>query len=544
MALADPSILAFGASHLSLVAMSRSSNGLVLENVIHQTIEGDSNETDRWLSSVNTGLSELAKKTSLKSVTSVVLPSWAVLTKLLKVARIEGEGQRDVVRFEAENAMPNGLNGYDWSYHVLKDDGFERDVLLQAVASKFLEDLMESIAAHGAQASVVGGHVAAQLAAFENQYGEESGTSVLLDVGSRSVSLVVTSNGDLPFLRSFNFGGSLVTQSLSKQLGKPFHEAETLKLDWIQNTTESSDQELLNQASEGFVNRLVNEVQRSLALYRRQGQSGSPDRILLSGGAGQLPGLAEFLERKTGITCSFYDPFRTISSGLSVAVSETSQVSYALSAPVGMAWNSISGDCKYGNLLSAPAYSGKAASGKPSWLMLAAALFLLSGLVVGLKFHLRAWALQSEVVRLEAELSPLESLSQQVADAHDLYNSRKLSAETKTNMVHDQGYWVAFLADLQGRLSQVQDVWLESIAPAPSDEDNASSRMRVTGSLLDRENPLSVVSSNSQGRVEVLLGSFENSPFIETVTDRRFDTSRPGILQFDFSLVVNPEVLF
>ena len=544
MALAEPSILAFGASHLSCLTMSQSSSGLVLEHVIHQPIENDSNQSEDWVASVETGLARLAQKTSLKSVTSVVLPSWAVFTKLLKVARIEGEGQREVVRFEAENAMPNGLQGHDWSYHVLKDDGFERDVLLQAVSSDLLEGLLEVLASHGAHPTVIGGHIASQLAAFENQYGEEAGTSVLLDVGSRSVSLLVGSTGDSPFIRSFNFGGSLVTQSLAQKTGKSFREAEALKLEWIQNTSESADQELLNQASEGFVNRLVNEVQRSMALYRRQGQSGSPDRILLSGGASQLPGLAEFLERKTGIPCSFYDPFRSISSGLAVAVSETSEVSYALAAPMGMAWNSISEGFKYGNLLSPQASSGAALSGRQPWLLMAAALFLLAGLVVGLKFHVRAWQLQSEVVRMEAELSPLESLSQQVTQAYNEYTSRVKSAELKSAMIQEQRYWVAFLADLQGRLNQVQDVWLESIAPESSETDGVSNRLRVTGSLLDRENPLSVVSSNSQGRVEVLLGSFEDSPFIETVADRRFDTSRPGILQFDFSLVVNPEVVF
>jgi hypothetical protein len=61
---------------------------------------------------------------------------------------------------------------------------------------------------------------------------------------------------------------------------------------------------------------------------------------------------------------------------------------------------------------------------------------------------------------------------------------------------------------------------------------------------IDRQNPLSQVSGNSRRRVETLLQSFEDSPFIQTIENRRFDTSRPGILQFDFSLVVNPETVF
>ncbi len=75
-------------------------------------------------------------------------------------------------------------------------------------------------------------------------------------------------------------------------------DAEALKLESVRSPSEGQIQVILNQASEGFVTRLVNEVQRSLALYRRQGQCGNPARILLTGGASQLPGLADFLEEK------------------------------------------------------------------------------------------------------------------------------------------------------------------------------------------------------------------------------------------------------
>ena len=505
---------------------------------------GDSLQSDQWFQSVESGLSQLGLQRSLKTVNAVVLPSWAVRTKLLRVARIEGEGQREVVRFEAEQATPRGLTGYEWSFQVLKEDGFERDVLLQAVDSDFLGRLMELLATHGARPAEIIGQVSAQIRAFEQQYGEESGASLVLDIGSRSVSLMVLAQGNLPFIRSFNFGGSLVTQTLAKNLGISLQEAEAAKLAWVGSFCDSGNQELLNRSSEGFLTRLVNEVQRSLALYRRQGLSDSPSRIFLSGGASQLPGLADILERKTGISCSFYDPFRSISSGLGLAASQTTKLSYALSAPLGLAlgWSDLSSASA--NLLPSPRSSKARLSKDKPWVLVAVGLCLTSALIVGLKFHLRAWELQSEVARLEAELVPLESFSKKVTAAHEEYGSLSKGAVLKATMIQDQRYWVALLADLQGRLNQVQDVWLESISPEAGGDARASGRLRVTGSLLDRENPLSLVSSHSRGRVEVLLGSFENSPFVQSVVDRRFDTSRPGILQFDFSLVVNPEVVF
>lgn len=541
MASANPCSLSLGASHLCLAVFSHSPGGLVLEQTVHRPLSGDPSLKDRWLEAVPPALAELSSNSLLSSVTSVVLPGWAVLGKVLKVARIEGEGQREVVRFEAENVMPNGLEGHEWSYSILNDDGFEREVLVQAVSSEFLNELLKALSSHGVHPSRVDAVLSCQLEALQNQYGEASGSSVLLDVGSRSVSLIVKGKDESSFLRTFNFGGALVTLALAKQLGSSFQEAESKKLDWVKNTGDPENQDVLNQCSEGFVSRLVNEVQRSLALFRRQEQKGNPKRILLTGGGSQLPGLADFLERKTGIPCAFYDPFLGVSSGPGLATSQAALTSYALAASMGMAFGSLNNRSEPGNLLPNHATAKLALSEKRPWQIASVALLILSALLVGLKFHMGAWDLQAKANRLEAELAPLKSLSQKVGRAHQDYLQLSSSAQAKAKMIEQRPYWVAFLSDLQGRLNKVQDVWLEAIASEETPEGASGDRLRLTGSLLDRENPLSLVSSNSRGRVEVLLGSIEDSPFIQSVENRRFDTSRPGILQFDFSLVMNPE---
>ncbi|MCZ6671571.1 MAG: pilus assembly protein PilM, partial [Verrucomicrobia bacterium] len=443
MASADQSILALGASHLSVSTFSGDAANLVLEQVVHQPLNGDPDLKNQWLSSVGVGLSQLSLKASLKTITGIVLPGWTVLTKVLTVARIAGEGQREVVRFEAENALPNGLEGFEWTYAILRDDGFERDVLVQAVSKSFLCGLLEVLKEHAIQPPWIDALISSEWRALQHQYGSEEGASVLLDIGARSVSLVAMTDQELPFIRSFSFGGGLVTEGLAKQLGKSFAEAERMKLDWIQVQGEAVSQDMLNQSSEGFVNRLVNEVQRSLALYRRQGQSGNPARILLTGGASQLPGLADFLERKTGIATTLYDPFRGISSGPNLLATQTSRVGFALPAALGLA---LGGQ---GNLLPDSLSSELVLLEKKPWLIAAAALFLLAGLIVGLKYHMQAWDLQSRIATLEAGLAPIESLSQDVKEAHDTYTQLTELTEVKVGLLQRRQYRVAFLADMQ-----------------------------------------------------------------------------------------------
>lgn len=532
------SILSLGASHIAVTSITSGTDGVVvLEDVIHEPIYGDPQLKNAWMDEVEKGLRNVAGKTSLSEVSEVILPSWAVLSKLIKIAKIEGDGQREVVRFEAANTLPNGLDGFDWDYWELGNDGYEKDVLVQAVSTTFLAELLEVLKRYGVKPERVQGIFSAELNAMSEQYTPGSKAALLLDIGSRSVSLIIKARGELPFIRSFGFGGSQVTQAIAQKLEMSFTKAEQLKLETLEKAADSNNLSTLNETSEGFVARLVSEVQRTLALYRRQGQSGNPECILLAGGGSQLPGLADFLERKTGIVTRLYDPFRGITSGRRLPMSQTGSLSYLLPAPMGVAF----GNGQSANLLSGGAYSRQGGGNRNVWLTAAASMALLAGLIVGLKFHLGVLDIQQRIAVLEAELDPMESLAEQVNEEFALYTYRTKLVESKQGLLTKRTQWGAVLADLQERLNRVEDVWLESIKQETLSASDTIERLRVTGRLLDRQNPLSVVSSNSRSRVEVLLGSFEDSPFIESVADRRFDTSRPGILRFDFSLIIDRE---
>ena len=143
----------------------------------------------------------------LKSVWGLVLPEWVVLTKHLRVTRIEGDGQKEVVRFEADQAFPNGLEGFHWAYGVLHDDGVERDVLVHVVESNFLENLLEMLRSFEIQPHFIDAFVSAHLNAYAYNYGGDRTRTLLIDIGARSVSLSVAGGSEAPFLRSLSFGG-------------------------------------------------------------------------------------------------------------------------------------------------------------------------------------------------------------------------------------------------------------------------------------------------------------------------------------------------
>ena len=58
--------------------------------------------------------------------------------------------------------------------------------------------------------------------------------------------------------------------------------------------------------------------------------------------------------------------------------------------------------------------------------------------------------------------------------------------------------------------------------------------------MIDRENPTQLVSPQIEQNASKLIESFKNSPFVKGIEGKKFD-SKPGILNFEFTLEVNPE---
>ena len=544
LVITEQSVLALGASHVSVAQFSFGrGDGLVLNRAMRRTVDSDPEKRDGWLSAVRDELNEMRSRFPLESVRGLVLPEWVVLTKHLRVTRIEGEGQREVVRFEADQAFPNGLEGFQWAYGVLHDDGVERDVLVHVVESDFLDNLLEMLRSFGIQPRFIDAFVSAHLNAYAYNYGGDRTRTLLIDIGARSVSLSVAGGSEAPFLRSLSFGGGQITQALATELGQSFEEAEKLKIQWLDNpAVDPAHLAHLNRASEGFTRRMLNEVQRSLALYRRHYQAGNPARVLLSGMACRLPQLANRLERKTGIPVILYDPFRNLSFGDEFVSGRAPKWAPSLPGRVGVAARLIGASPIDINLLPESHSSGLAFSEKKPWLKAAAGLFLGAGVLIGLKFQGQTWNLQREIEQAGLQVGTMEASARDVRAAYEKFNALKSRDVGQAELRYERIWHVLLLAELQGRLNLVRNVWLESFR-AVSD-DAGDRQLRITGSLLDRQNPLSVVSSDSRRQVESLLTSFEGLPFIAKVGDRRFDTSRPGILKFDVSLTLEPEMPF
>ena len=112
--------------------------------------------------------------------------------------------------------------------------------------------------------------------------------------------------------------------------------------------------------------------------------------------------------------------------------------------------------------------------------------------------------------------------------------------------------WLRFLSSLQSTLVEVEDVWIDGLVLRPPDPAISSPssaggeaflegpfELVLSGCMIDRENPLQRVSARTRARVADLADRLEGGSLGMTVNNRRFDTSEPGILRFELSLILS-----
>ncbi|WP_221030118.1 pilus assembly protein PilM [Actomonas aquatica] len=466
----------------------------------------------------------------------VVIPPHLVLTKVLQVPAT-ATAQRDrIIAFEARQAIPFPLEDVVWDYTLLADTGEQLEVLLAAAKLDALEALLRRVVAAGWEPETV---IPASVALALGWRAAPSATepALVLGVGARSTQLLLVSGADV-HLRTLAWGGNQVSRLIAESLGQSAAEAERLKLQLWGGVVELPEASPAAQAVAGalrqFGQRLGGEVRRSLLVQQRRGSAAeAPQRVWLTGAASQAPGWATSLGETLALPVA---PWTAGEAGEDLATRAEWWGAVRLLAGAGAeAGSGI-------NLLPpAMAATRRAKRRQPRW-WAAAALLVLAVALPGLHYHRLASARTAAAADLRQRLTPHQVWQTQIQD--DVVAVERLEQQVAgmQHLLDAQGAWTTFLADLETRVATLDDAWVERLQRLPTDAPDAPERLRLTGRLLDRENPLSRVSPKTYERATHLLQTLVESPAVQAVEGERFEASDPGILRFDFTLVLNPGV--
>ena len=312
-------------SSVKLVELGQSATGeLVLERLASEPFEkgwivdGQVEKFDEVADAVRRVVSRSGTKT--RQVV-MAMPQSAVITKKIVLPAGLREDEMEMqVESEAHQYIPFSLDEVSLDFCVIgpsSASASDVDVLIAASRKDRVQDRQGLAEAAGLTPVVldIESHASrlamTRLIAALPEHGKDS-LVALFEIGADTTSLKVLREEEMLYDRDQSFGGSQLTQLISRQYGFSFEEAEQKKL--ANELPEDYEVSVLNP----FVDSLSQEIGRALQYFFTSTPHHKVHYVMLAGGTASMPGLRERVKDVTGFTSKVVNPFESMKLGSSI----------------------------------------------------------------------------------------------------------------------------------------------------------------------------------------------------------------------------------
>ena len=336
--------LDISSSSVKLVELSQNKNGeMVLERFAMESFEkgwiadGQIEKFDEVADAVRRVVARSGTKTR---DAVLAMPQSAVITKKIMLpAGLREEELELQVEAEANQYIPFSLDEVSLDFCVLgpsptsvgdvevliaasrKDKVQDRQGLAEAAG---LRPVVLDIESHASRLAM--GRLVAALP------GEGKDALVaLFEIGADTTSLKVLRDDEMLYDRDQAFGGSQLTQLISRLYGFSFEEAEQKKL------ANELPEDFETVVLQPFVDSLSQEIGRALQYFFTSTPHHKVHYVMLAGGTATLPGLKDRVTELTGFACMVVNPFESMELGSAVRESKLRREAPAYLTACGLA---------------------------------------------------------------------------------------------------------------------------------------------------------------------------------------------------------------
>jgi len=219
------------------------------------------------------------------------------------------------IKWEAEQYIPFDINEVNMDFQILStftgaDGKQQMNVLLAAVKKDKLTDYTSLIIEAGLTPVIVD----IDSFAIENMYNtnyemNDNETIALVNLGAGITNINILQNGIFAFTRDISIGGNRYTESIQKDLGLSFGDAERIKKGEEVEGAESLD---VDSIIENVSTEITSEITRSFGYFKATMGSENINKVMLSGGSSKIRNLDSFLQERLELPVEFINPFRKI----------------------------------------------------------------------------------------------------------------------------------------------------------------------------------------------------------------------------------------
>lgn len=163
-------------------------------------------------------------------------------------------------------------------------------------------------------------------------------STVVVDVGANTTSIVVTTGVSPQFVRIIPTGGAVLTDAISASLEIPPAAAEALKRRLgLATEAHSLDEQRAIEVIYRVTGELLNSLRNTINYYANTRPGEAISRIVLTGGASHLPGFAEAIGEMTRLPVVPGDPFTGVGLSRKLNADQLRERRSSLAVALGLA---------------------------------------------------------------------------------------------------------------------------------------------------------------------------------------------------------------
>lgn len=246
-------------------------------------------------------------------VVNIALPETQVYTKVIEMPILSDKELASAIFYEAEQYIPVPLESLSFDYRVLKKfpNTLKMQVLLVGAPMVLVHKYEHILSGAGLKIACVETEILAILRSLV--VGERFPSTLIVNMGSLTTSLVIVKDGGLVFTYSVPLGGTAITRAIATEFNFSLQQAEEYKKTY--GISSNSLDGKVGKAAEPILFSIMSEVKKALDFYtQRYKDEGPITQILLSGGAAKLPGLNTYFAQNCGVETVVANPWKVLGS--------------------------------------------------------------------------------------------------------------------------------------------------------------------------------------------------------------------------------------
>lgn len=244
------------------------------------------------------------------------LPESVVSTKVIDIPPLTEAELASAIGWQAEQHIPIPKEELSLQYKVIyrpaKNDkqGMMR-VLLTGTRKPIVERYLNLFTNLGIEPTFL----ETQMLSIVRSLGitKEEPPTMIVNLGATNMDLSVVANGELVFVFTQPGVGILLTKTLQQTLGLDSQQAEQYKRTY--GLMEDQFEGKVRNALMPVTNSMVTNIQKAMRYFDNQEtqtiKGGTIQRLVLTGGSAQLPGIAEYLTTALNLEILLSAPFAT-----------------------------------------------------------------------------------------------------------------------------------------------------------------------------------------------------------------------------------------